>query len=158
MSPAAFLCVGVAGCEQKPVATAAPMAAPNPEQVAKFKYEMDEKCAADTRAWFKANYSQPLEPLKVQGGGEILVTEGIDQNHYSRKLNGCFAVLVTTTTFPRPHAQIVQGNALWDVNENRQVGVLVRKDLQTVTACKVDGTECTTKAEFESMARDYLVE
>jgi hypothetical protein len=158
MSLSALLCAGVTGCEQKPAAAAAPPPAPNSEQVAKFKYEMDEKCAADARAWFKANYSEPTEPMKVQSGGEITSGEGIDQNHYSRKLNACFAVLVTTTTFPAPKAQIIQSNGIFDVNENRRIGVLVQKDFQTVTACDVEGTKCSSKAEFESMVRDYLVE
>ncbi len=154
---AALLCGSIFGCEQRPVATAVAPPAPNPQQLAKFKYEMDEKCAGDARAWFKANHSEPLAPMKVQGGGEILTSEGLDQNHYSRKFNGCFAVLVTTTTFPHP-AQVVMSHGMYDVNENARVGVLVLKDFQTVTACEVAGTKCTSKAEFESMARDYLVE
>jgi hypothetical protein len=157
MSLAAFLCAGVAGCEQKPAATAAPPPAPNPEQVAKFKYEMDEKCAADARAWFKANYSQPIEPMNVQGGGQVVTTAGVAQNHYSRKLNACFAVLETSTTFPRP-AQLITNHAIYNVNENRRVGFLVDKNFQTVTACQVEGTKCASKDEFESRTRDYLVE
>jgi len=137
--------------------TAATPPAPNPQQVAKY-----EKCWADARAWFKANYSEPTRPLKSQGGGETLTTDGIDQNHYSRKLNRCFAVLVTTTTTtsPRPpHAQVVERRAIYDVNENRRIGVLVQKmGLQTLTACEVDGAKCASEAEFANMARDYLTE
>lgn len=141
---------------RKPAVTAATPPAPNPQQVEKY-----EKCWADARAWFKANYSEAIRPLKAQGGGEILTTDGIDQNHYSRKLNRCFAVLVTTTTAtsPRPpHAQVVMMHAIYDVSENRRVGVLVQKDLQTVTACEAEGTKCASEAEFASRERDYLTE
>jgi hypothetical protein len=153
---AALLC----GCDQKTAAPPAPASppGPTPEQVAKAKYEMDEKCAADTRVWFKANYPEEPEPLKVQGGGEIVNTMPTYQNHYSHKLNGCFALLENMTTFPSPHAQVIQTNSIWDVNENRRIGVLVQKDLQKVTACNTDGRECSSKSEFEDMARKYLVE
>jgi hypothetical protein len=156
----AMLCVGIAGCDQKttaPPAQARPPG-PTPEQVAKAKYEMDEKCAADTRVWFKANYPEEPEPMKVQGGGEIVNTMPTYQNHYSHKRNGCFALLENMTTFPRPHAQVVQTDSIWDVNENRRIGVLVQKDLQKVTACNTDGHECSSKSEFEDMAREYLAE
>jgi hypothetical protein len=42
---------------------------------------MDEKCAADTRVWFKANYPEEPEPMNVQGGGEIVNTMPTYQNH-----------------------------------------------------------------------------
>ena len=151
---AALLC----GCDQKAAVPPTHPPGPTPEQVAKAKYEMDEKCAADTRVWFKANYPEEPEPLKVQGGGEIVNTMPTYQNHYSHKLNGCFALLENMTTFPSPHAQVIQTNSIWDVNENRRIGVLVQKDLQKVTACNTDGRECSSKSEFEDMARKYLVE
>jgi len=152
---AALLCLSIAACSEKPAASAAPP--PNPQQSARFNYEMDEKCAADARAWFKAYYSQPFEPVNVKGGGQILTTQSANQNHYSRKLNACFAVLETSTTFPRP-AQLITNHAIYNVNENRRVGVLVDKNFEIVTACEVEGTKCGSKAEFEALARDYLVE
>jgi hypothetical protein len=160
---AALLCVSLAGCGEKIASTAAPLVppvppGPTPEQSAKFKYEMDAKCASDTRAWFKANYPEEPEPIKVQGGGAIQRTQPTYQNHYSHKFNGCFAVLDSMMSFPPPRAQVLRTNEIYDVNENRKVGVLVQKDLQAVTACNVEGNTCTTKAEFETMARDYLVE
>src|SRR5262249_11283923 len=147
----------LAGC-QKPVADPSPPPPPNSEQVAKARYELDEKCGADARAWFKANYSEPPDPIKVEGGREIASLPSTYQNHYSHTFNGCFAVLDTITSFPAPHAQVVRTDALWDVNENRRVGVLVQKDMQTVTACDVEGTKCATKDEFEGMARHYMTE
>jgi hypothetical protein len=148
----------LAGCDQKAPAVPARPTGPTPEQLAKAKYEMDEKCAANTRAWFKANYSEELEPLKVQGGGEIVSTVPTYQNHYSHKFNGCFARLTDTTFFPAPHAQIIQTDSIWNVNENRKVGVMVQKDYKKITACNTDGRECGSKSEFEDMARTYLAE
>jgi hypothetical protein len=156
---ALLLMVLVCGCDQKTAAPPAPARPPGPtlEQVAKAKYEMDEKCAADTRAWFKANYPEEPEPIKVQGGGEIVTTMPTYQNHYSHKRNGCFALLENMTTFPNPHAQIIQTDSIWEVNENRRVGVLVQQDLKRVTACNVDARECS-KSEFEGMTREYLAD
>ena len=145
----------LAGCDQQ-----APAHPPGPtsEQLAKAKYEMDEKCAADTRVWFKANYPGEQEPIKVQGGGEIVSTVPTYQNHYSHKLNGCFALLNTMTALPGPHSSTILTNSIWDVNENRQVGVLVQKDFKEVTACTIDGRKCSSKPEFEVAARTYMVE
>lgn len=155
-----LLLISLAGCREKIAATPSPPAppTPTPEQLAKAKYEMDARCASDTRAWFKANYPDDPEPIKVQGGGEIARTQPTYQNHYSRKFNGCFAVLDSMISFPPPHAQIIRTHEIYDVNENRKLGVIVQKDLRTITACNVEGTACTTQEEFETMARGYLVE
>jgi len=156
----ALLTVCIAGCDGKTVATLSTPPGPTPEQLAKAKYEMDSKCAADTRAWYKANYPAEdyAEPIKVQGGGEIAKIQPTYENHYSHKFNGCFAVLDSFVSFPPPHAQVLRTHELYDVNENRKVGVLVQKDLAAITACNVEGTKCTTQEEFEAMVRGYLVE
>jgi hypothetical protein len=157
---AAWLCFSLSGCGEKMAAPPPALRGPTPEQLAKERYEMDAKCAADTRAWFKANYPEEdySGAIKVQGGGQIATTHPAYQNHYSHKFNGCFAVLDSMTSFPPPHAQVLRTHELYDVNENRKVGVLVQKDLQAITACNVEGNACTTQAEFETMARGYLVE
>jgi hypothetical protein len=66
-------------------------------------------------------------------------------------------VLVTTTTFPHP-ASVVLAQEVYDVNENRKVGALVQKDYQTVTACRVESTNCTSKPEFERLVQQYLID
>jgi hypothetical protein len=156
----ALLCLTITGCDQKPLtaSVASTATVPNADQTTKANYELTEKCAVDARAWYKVNYADPPEAVKVQSGGEISSTQPTYRNHYSHKLNGCYALLEGWTTFPPPHGQTLQTDSLWDVNENRQVGALVQKDLQKVTACNADGRECSSKAEFEHMARDYLVE
>lgn len=72
----------------------------------KIDYELQEKCAKDAAAMFKADFADnPLYP-------------GADyEDHYSKKLNKCFMLLTAmlpSTDFKNPVIQ----KYLFDVNEN----------------------------------------
>jgi hypothetical protein len=152
------------GACSRPVPPPAPPVAPAAKgPTAKEIYDLRERCAKDAREWFKQNYSEPQDPIPVKGGGSISSLPPNYENHYSQAHNGCFALLSTMTSFkysaqPNPKDNFVQTNALWDVNENSQVGVFVVKSFHEVTACRVLGTQCTTKEQWMDLARTYIAE
>jgi hypothetical protein len=153
---AVIIAATLTACDQQKPAPKPVIPPPSPEQMAKAKYEMDEKCGADARAWFKANYSEPSVLIEDQLG--VGAAPPTYRNHYSQKFKGCFALLEFLSIFP---GQTLQTSELWDVNENRKVGGIVQKLFEAahnLTSCDVEESQCASKAEFEGMIRGYLVE
>ena len=128
----------------------------------KLNYELSARCGDDARSWYKANVPSDGEPIRSPGGGSITSAPMSYDNHYSRKEHGCFAHTMTYTVIdsgPGRHGKndgMLQTDEIWNVNENRRMGVLVQKDLTRVTACEVRGRKCATKEEFEGLIDDFL--
>jgi len=94
--------------------------------------------------WFKQNHSESQDSIPVTGGGSVSSTSPTYENHYSKVLNGCFALVYQMMSFKdsaqaSPKDEIIQTNTLWDVNENSRLGVYVVKNLNEMFLRKKRG-------------------
>ncbi len=118
-------------------------------------YELQARCAKDTRVWFNQTYSpQPDTDLLAY------------TNHYNKNLNKCFATVEirfrTVTTYPL-WGHII---TLWDVYENSHYGTyseLLTDGLRlkggtadNLLHCEVYGSKCKTIDEYNGLVQPYL--
>jgi hypothetical protein len=91
------------------MALAACMAIPKASaQPDKAQYELEARCGRDASAFFRQ-----LDPSATSF-----------TNHYNPDLNRCFALV--HRTFRKPSGALAEVNwELWDVNENRQLDILI---------------------------------
>jgi hypothetical protein len=120
-------------------------------------YDLQAKCAGDSKVWFFENWSQ-------RDKDTISLTY---TNHYNKRLNKCFIMVeYHYSTFGRSWTNSM---SLWDVYENSKYGdidvnhaVYLKPEFHTeesvASSCSVYGKACKTLDEFNSLVRPYLVD
>jgi hypothetical protein len=117
-------------------------------------YDLQAKCARDSRVWFSENW---------QADKTTLVLTYTD--HYNKKLNKCFIEV-------EYHYKLVGDSwandlAVWDIYENTEYGTFSvthmvhasnagYSDQESIGSCKVYGRKCETLEEFNNLARMYM--
>jgi hypothetical protein len=139
------------------------LAQPAKAQTLKEVYELRERCASDTAAWFKRNYSEPQKLTPPAAGASITASAPEYQNHYSQAQSGCFAILSQVTSIKgsahsKTQDSTILSKTLWDVNENSKLGSFVLKSPAEMTTCNVLGAACTSQEQWLDMAKPYVAE
>ena len=117
------------------------------------EYDMQAKCAKDSRIWFNTNWQSDKTT--------ILLTY---TNHYNRSLNKCF--ITVEYHYKTVGQSWVNDMMVWDIYENEKYGnvsVYHMIDLkpefhasETVSGCEVYGKTCKTVDEFNSLVSSYM--
>jgi len=117
------------------------------------EYDMQAKCAKDSKLWFGENWPSDKDTL--------LLTY---TNHYNRSLNKCFIeVEYHHTVYDGSWANSI---TVWDVYENEKYGTVSvthkvslkpeYHDNENVLECEVYGKKCKSWNEFNGLANPYL--
>jgi len=116
-------------------------------------YEMQAKCAKDSKVWFNENWQSDKTTLLLNY-----------TNHYNRSLNKCFIEV-------EYHYRLfgdswVNDIMVWDIYENEKYGnvsvnhmVYLKPefhDSESVSGCEVYGRKCKTVDEFNGLVSPYM--
>jgi hypothetical protein len=117
-------------------------------------YDLQAKCAKDSRAWFKENWSADKDTILLDF-----------TNHYNKALNKCF-ILVEYHFRLDKNGSWVNDMKLWDVYENSRYGSFAENNMMyfkptlhpesSVITCEVVDAKCKTIEEFNNLIRPYL--
>jgi hypothetical protein len=118
-------------------------------------YDMQAKCARDSKVWFDENFGAGRDK------DTLLLTYS---NHYNKSQNKCFVVVEYHHRYDKQWwANMI---TLWDVYENSKYGSIsinhytdFKPKFQTreeLLDCEVFDKKCGTLDEFNSLARPYL--
>lgn len=120
-------------------------------------YDLQSKCAKDSRAWFNQNWNSSSRDKD---------TMLLDfTNHYNKKSNTCF-ILVEYHFGSGDGSAWYNNMTLWNVYENQKYadftefhqifakGGILPTD--SVSTCSVSGDKCTSIDQFNNLARPYM--
>jgi hypothetical protein len=110
------------------------------------RYLLQERCGKQAAATFKNEWGSNITN---SNRGQTVASY---QNHYSERLNKCFYLEISTTTYQNKNggpesSKLMQ---LFDINENRQYATYLD------ALCKVDDTTCGSEQEFMQLIKKYL--
>ena len=119
-------------------------------------YDLSEKCARASKAWFQANWQPDKDTILLDY-----------TNHYNQKLNKCFiTVEYHYNTRGGPRDLWTNNMSLWDVNENAKYADFVENHYfnpkanpmatSEVVICEVTQTKCASIDEFNRMTSSYM--
>lgn len=121
----------------------------------KEEYELSERCGKRCDDLFRKDYGNGNLP---SSDGHIICNY---QNHYNKKLNKCF-FLVTTTSISKNkktnRVETLEMIYLFDVNDNKEYGRLIRWDNSKTQDCRVLEKYCKTEDEWDSLVKPYMEE
>jgi hypothetical protein len=129
----------------------------NKKQDATAEYDLQAKCAKDSKAWFNEQWASDKDTL--------LLTY---TNHYNKASNSCFIfVEYHHTTYSGKTASSWMNNmSLWNIYENNQIGDISEShenftdpnipSESSVVVCEMGNTKCTTVEQFDDSARPYM--
>jgi hypothetical protein len=117
-------------------------------------YDLQAKCAHDSKIWFNENWGHPEKDT-------LLLNYS---NHYNKRLNKCFIIVeYHHSLFGLSWAN---NESVWDIYENSEYGSVIVthmiyqnpefREEESVGSCKVYGKDCKTLDEFDNLARPYL--
>jgi hypothetical protein len=144
----------VSSCDRQTGSPPTPAPAPTPAPVHDTRvatYELQEKCAKDSAAWYKHWWEDPK-------GLQDLVSNYT--NHYNQKSGRCFLV-VASTMFSKAsktrQTSSINAKTLVDVLENRDIGTLDTTSLRPQPIqCQVGGISCASSDEWDARAKPYM--
>ena len=133
----------------EPVQPAAPLPPPARDtHVA--TYDLQEKCAKDSYAWYKREWEDvPASNISSSY-----------TNHYNSKLNRCY-VLVASTVYGKEKKTAVEysmhSKTLVDVLEHRDIGSFDQSASRlNPIQCGVGDARCTSEDEFDALTKPYM--
>jgi hypothetical protein len=117
-------------------------------------YDLQAKCAKDSRTWFKENWSADKDTILLDY-----------ENHYTKAQNTCFVLVQYHYNFG-PNGSWINDMTLWNIYENAKYGSFAEsttvhfkpsfETTKSVSTCVVHGKKCTTQEEFNSLIRPYF--
>jgi hypothetical protein len=143
--------------QEKALSDNAAIADSAPEQN-KVLYESQENCAKDAAELFAEQLKDPW-----MGQAYVIGEDGTTtfdyKNHYSPRLNKCFALL-TRDFSAYSHKTDSHSEYLWDVYAHKMVGNLTADNVPDVplsVGCIVNGTLCDTAGKIDGKEWDDLI-
>ena len=123
----------------------------------KEEYELQERCGKRAEERFKEGYGNSIVS---NGDGTVIMSNYT--NHYNRKLNKCF-VLVMSTSIPKDKTTrekygISTDKTLWDLNENKEYGGFFKFSKHALMRCDVLEKHCNSENEWDSLVKPYMEE
>ena len=116
-------------------------------------FEMQAKCAKDSRAWFNENWQSDKTTLLLNY-----------TNHYNASLNKCF--IEVEYHYRLFGESWVNDMTLWDVYDNEKYGAASVSHMislkpefsekESVSGCEVYGKKCNTVEEFNGLVSPYM--
>jgi outer membrane murein-binding lipoprotein Lpp len=149
-------CVLLAGCNHEDRITklekqSQDLAAEIKKTTAAADFDMQAKCAKDSRMWFNENWRRDKDTLFLSY-----------TNHYNKSKNQCFInVEDHYGTFGQSW---VMDMAVWDIYENEKyanisVTHLIDSkfnDSESTVSCEVYGTKCKSVDEFNKLVSPFM--
>ena len=120
----------------------------------KEDYELLERCGKRAEELFKREWGSGISKT-----GET-TTMGSYTNHYNKKLNKCFYLETSTALTPKgKNKGTSEQMGLYDINENKEYGQFFKNDSDKLPfVCNVQGAECRSKQEWDSLIRPFMNE
>lgn len=154
---ALLVACGQEATRQPPPASPQPTPPPVPAQptvTARETYELSAKCGQEARVWFKDLYGNGVSRDQY---GE---TRSDYSNHYNAKSNRCYAVVGSTTFLKataKGPAKMAEQKALFDVNENKNLGSYLRfHDQAKPMQCEMGERYCSSAAEWDEFSAPFM--
>jgi len=117
-------------------------------------FDLQGKCAKDSRGWFNENWSRDKDTILLDYS-----------NHYNRAQNKCFVLVELHYTLDKSGSW-TGDMMLWDVYENTKYGNFAENHMisfnptvsthDEVVTCEVLNNRCKTVAEFNDLVVPYL--
>jgi hypothetical protein len=121
----------------------------------KEDYQLEERCGKRAAERFKEGYGKGSWSDKDTSYTANYI------NHYNRKLNKCFVLLIGVTIRKNDKENLGTGTdkTLWDINENKQYGIFFKfSNMSEPTTCEVLGKFCYSETEWDSLVNPYMEE
>lgn len=119
----------------------------------KEDYELQEKCGKRCDEMFRKDYGNGTDNKGMISNY---------QNHYNKKLNKCFFLIMNTSVSRNKKTNKVESlimRNLFDVNENKEYGSFVRWSYSfTPNDCRVLEKYCKSESEWDSLVKPYMEE
>jgi hypothetical protein len=120
-------------------------AAPKTEE-----YELQERCGHSAGEYYKHKYGHPVFADK-----NLNITQNY-ASHYSKKLNKCF-ILVISTTFNNNDFTITREKYLSNFQQNSSLAIFKQVD-DKIIYCGGFKKMCQSENEFDSLVKPYMEE
>jgi hypothetical protein len=120
---------------------------------AKEQYELQKRCGIRAEEYFMKKYGKHFWE------DEHAFFSANYRNHYNKKLNKCFVLIIATKAPKRTDYEPVIVKTLWDINEMKKYGEIKRwMGKVQPSACEVLGKYCNCLSDWESLVRPYIEE
>jgi hypothetical protein len=154
----AVFVLSAVGCDRDRIGTLEKQVKDLHEQSAKQRaaadFDLQERCARDSKAWFKENWTRDKDTALLDY-----------TDHYNKSMNKCF-ILVEFHYSMGTGPSWVNDISLWDVNENSKYGDInvshyiyskpEMKNEDSVGGCTMLDKKCKTLDEFNQLASSYM--
>jgi hypothetical protein len=117
------------------------------------EYDMQAKCAKDSRLWFNENWQRDKNTILLDY-----------TNHYNKSQNKCFIEVEYHYRFY--DQSWVNDMMVWDIYENEKFGTVTVRHMvylkpeyhneESVSGCEVYGKTCKTVDEFNGLVAPYM--
>jgi len=127
------------------------------KQDATAQYDLQAKCAKDSKAWFNENWARDKDTLLLDF-----------TNHYNSGANKCFILVEYHYQSQSDKFADVWVNdvMLWNIYENDKFGSLSERHITYVAGnrdpevkvgtCQVSDSKCTSAEQFDGLVRPYM--
>ena len=113
----------------------------------KVLYELQKRCGKEASNKFKKEMGRNITRI---GQGKVIANY---ENHYNERLSRCFYLLEITTTETGGTSL-----RLFDLHENRDLGIFLGFDGSAPTECQVGDNLCHTEQEWRSLVKPFMEE
>ena len=114
------------------------------------EYTLSERCLQNARAHWESTYKNEAEKNKTSTWVDY-------ENHYSRKLGKCFFMEIRATD--QSDGRVFMKYQLFDFLDHKGIGFFWGfQNSQNTSGCKVKGTVCSNKIEWDILIRPYMEE
>jgi len=120
----------------------------------KEEYELQERCGKRAEEIFRIEYGNGNKAGKMSNY----------TNHYNRKLNRCFVIVIEIQTSIPDDKEIMEKVGFWtdktlcDINENKVYGHFLKFSNGGLMDCKVLGKHCSSENEWDALVKPYMEE
>jgi hypothetical protein len=119
----------------------------------RLQYDLEERCGKQAREIFYKDW-QGNTFNKTEDG----LMRADFESHYNPAMNKCFYLLTVSyyITKAKPNPGNMTTFILLDVNENREIGELLRFQDNRIAWCYVGQTNCESAEQWDTLIRPYM--